>query len=278
MSLSNEAVLVTLSQRKPSRTKYDETASRKITDESDAEAGSARVTKVILDAKGFKLGEIFTIFGQVKKALEYNSHPWARGTQVMPVKKLGEFMEYYRKTMREIEILLPKAVEELPEIKANAEKRLGTMFKEGEFPGEDDLLAAFFMDVKIWPIPENSNDIRVTQNADIVGEALAAQIAEKSVEVTRSLWSVFYAAVKKFCDTIDNGDVKVTKPLIDGLQKALDHIPDMNITNEAEIDKMREEAQALVNYSAADYREFPAIRNQAAENAKSILKKMESYL
>ena len=281
MSIAQEGILVKFVQGKPAKTRYDFDASMKIAEDQDAEPFSARVTKQVISAKGTKLGEVFTKFSQIHSTWKYFTHPWETGTGIMPITKLDEFMEEYRRTVREIEDLMPLALAELPEIRRSSEKRLGKMFKEGEFPTEDEIKGKFYMDVKIWPIPDNSDDIRTAGGSDtdaIVADAVKRQLADQEAAITCSTWTLFYEAVAKFLTTLENDEVKVTKRLTKGLAKALQHLPVMNITGNPDIEKVKAQAESLLRYTAEDLRTFENVRKDVAKETKEVLDKIDALM
>ena len=279
--LTHDAVLVSLSESKLARRRYDKEASESVAEEFNATEDAGRFNKLIIESKGTKLGQIYGLMGVMKSYHNARTLPWGRGVQVLPATKLDDYMAFYRDIVRQIEMLMPDAIEDLPKIKAASEKRLGKMFKDHEFPTDEDVRSKFSIGVKIWPIP-TSNDIRIQGLSDETEESLKEtieeQINDSMTGMVKAAWQIMHDAVDKFISTMSDGDKKVTQPLIEGLEKMIESMEDLNITKDPEIEGLRQEIKELVRYEAKDHRDFPSIRKETTKEAKAILAKMDSYI
>jgi hypothetical protein len=208
--------------------------------------------------------------------------PWIDGgTRVLPAKlyfdyaaKMSEFHEEYNGEVANFLKIFPK-------LKDEAKKRLGTLFKETDYPTAERLKQKFGWDMHAFPIPAKE-DWRVSLGGKADAEIqkqIDDKVREAMVLATRDLWRRLHEVIQALSTKMREADPKFRDSIIGNVRDLLKVLPDMNVADDPELETMRKEIDAkLADVSMDALRDDPKARKKTADAADEILKKMAGYI
>ena len=284
--LSARAMLCSLSISVWSARKHDLEASEEIAQRHGAQADAGRYHKVLVPKAA--LSEIQKIVSEARQEHYFMTLPWDdNGYRVLPA---AAYMEHTDK-MRALSNRFTPAVEtlatQLNQLLEEAKIRLGGLFRAEDYPAPEELRAKYSFETKVLPLPD-ANDFRVTL-AEEEKERIKRQITasvEASLQVgSRELWQRLYEAVSHMAQRLQAYKVTgegVEHPFRDSvvtnLVKLVDILPKLNVTGDAELERLAEEARASLLVDPQQLRSSEVLRTETAKTASAIASKMAPYL
>jgi hypothetical protein len=285
-SLSSRAMLCSLSISVWSARKHDVEASEEIAHQHGAQADAGRYHKVLLPKAA--LAEIQKIVSEARQEHYFMTLPWDdNGYRVLPA---AAYMEHTDK-MRALSSRFTPAVETLAtrlnELLEEAKIRLGGLFRAADYPTPDELRAKYCFETKVMPLPD-AGDFRVTMGEE-EKERIKRQITaavEASLQVaSRELWQRLYEAVSHMAERLQAYKVTedgVKSPFRDSvvtnLVKLVDILPKLNVTGDAELERLAAEVRASLLVDPNELRKSEPLRTETAKAASEIAKKMMVYV
>jgi hypothetical protein len=210
--------------------------------------------------------------------------PWIDGgTRVLPSAFYMDYAAKMREFRNEYEQETRKFCNAYTALKGEARKRLGSLYREEDYPSASALLSKFSWDMGVFPIP-SKDDWRVDSLGGQANSEIKKQIEEKvqaAMQVaTKDLWKRLHDVVKALAEKMKEGGEGVFRDSIIGNIKELCGVMDaMNVAGDAELAKMTKAIQAsLAKLDPAELRDDKKKRKQAADTADDILKKMAAYI
>jgi hypothetical protein len=209
--------------------------------------------------------------------------PWVDGgTRILPSSFYLEFAEKMREFRGEYEEAVNAFVKKYSALKGEARKRLGTLFKEEDYPSTDALRSKFSWDMGVFPIPAK-DDWRI----DLGGKedaAIKRQIEEKvaaAVEnYNRDLFTRLAKVVKAMSETMrKSADPTFRDSIVGNIREVCTLAQSMNISGDHDLDKMiRQVQQDLGKIDPAELRDDKKKRKAVADTADEILAKLSGYI
>ena len=285
-SLSSRAMLCTLSISTWSARKHDREASEEIATRHGAQADAGRYHKILLPKEAS--AEINEIVGDARREHYFMTLPWDdNGYRVLPA---AAYLEHTQK-MRELSARFTPAVDALAlhfgQLMQEASVRLGGLFRQGDYPMQDELRSKFLFETKVMPLPD-AGDFRVTLGEEEKGR-IKRQITaavEASLQVaSRDLWQRLYEAVSHLADRLSTYQVTeegVEHPFRDSvvtnLVKLVDVLPKLNVTGDVELQRLSDQVRATLLVDPKDLRKSESVRTETAKAAAGIAQHMAAYM
>lgn len=297
-SLSSRAMLYRLSICVWSARKHDREASDEIAELHGAQKDAGRYNKLLVPRKA--LEEIHKIVSAARKDLYFLTLPWS--DNAYRILSSAAYTDLTR-TMRQHLNLFTPAVERLEgsfeKLVAQEKDRLGTLFKAEDYPGirddagrvrllfPEELRSKYSFETVVVPLPDAA-DFRVALG-DEERQRLQRQITasvQASLQVgSRELWQRLYAAVthmserlKAYKVTEDGVENKFHDTIVTNLVKLVDVLPKLNITNDANLDRLAEEVRASLLVDPKELRKSESFRAGTASAADAIAQQMAGYM
>jgi hypothetical protein len=208
--------------------------------------------------------------------------PWIDGgTRVLPAPLYMEYMQKMRAFHNEYEVEIANFLRAYPGLKVEAKKRLGTLFKEGDYPDPIRLQRKFGWDLGVFPIPKKE-DWRVD-----LGDKESAQMAKQVEErvkaamemATKDLWKRLYEVVKALAEKMAESDPKFRDSIIGNIRDLVGLLPQMNVVGDPKLEEMRRKVEEqLAKLSADELREDPKARKKTKDAADKLLEAMSGYI
>jgi len=278
--LSERAMLVRLSGHNYTGQKKDKMATHSTCVANQAKEDAISVIVNLLPPSELK--PITSAWGRLYRKFNELTMPWMDGgLRILPAVMYMSFRDETQKLIVAYHEAVDGLVKRWPEIIKASPDRLGKLAANHTLPTAADLKNRFWIGQDILPVPEIT-DFRVDL-ADEEAEAIMADVARGIqsgvTKSTTELYARLSELVIDVAETMSQPDKKFRNTLITKLKKFCDMIPKYNITDNAELDKVRAEVMAkLAELDPEDLREIPNHRKKAGKDAKDILAKISDYM
>lgn len=276
--LTEKAMLITLNISCWTARKFDRQLTQELEHSHDVE-DAGRFNKLLID-KNY-IGDIQSIANKARTFHYYNTLAWGDNQRILLsvnyfdyMEKLNEFNIQYNEAVRGFKKQYVALIEK-------AKIRLNTMFKSEDYPTVEDLKYKYRFGVDVSPIPE-SDDFRVSLNDEEVAE-IKEKIEQKQkdgvAEAMKEVWQRLYDIVSHMSKSLHNSDKIFRDSLIDNVIKLAQMLPKLNLTDDPELMKMKEEVELkLTKADPVNIRRNRGLRMEVADNADELLKKMEKFV
>jgi signal transduction histidine kinase len=290
MSLRDNALLVSLTVRKPQMTMKDDKATRDAEDANNAHnAGHYRKD---LYPKNL-IQPINTVESSARAYIDRVTYMWNRGQFLLPTANFMEFAPRIAQYQLEFEQAVTAFLNNWNNVMYQAKNNHGDLFDSSVYPDIDELREGFKMRVTYAPVPA-ANDIRVTMDDN----ALAMLRAQVEEEITENMTSVLREPLERLRKTIarlneatgkedrvsvDKRGIEIVKPpifrdsIVENIHEEInmlltiaDALPAQTVTFAQNLSQKLPTPQAL--------RDDPGKREEAHVNTKHLLAAIDSLL
>ena len=249
--------------------KLDKEASRKTTDEANAEADAARVNKHLVPKAA--LAKVVTSYGRVRTHFYANTLPWKdSGARLLTRKSFTTFIEKHEELVRETKEAVREFLDkDYPQTMARAQFRMGDMFKADDYPTASQLAHKFYVSLDIDGIPQ-SYDVRLETND--------AAIQQRISKAMKELWVRLAEPLEHLAERIAE-DATLRTSSVTNLREICGLIPALNFMDDPDLEAIRLDIERVITpWEAADLRKQPEARAQVSEEAKRIIDQMKGFM
>lgn len=276
-SLSNRALLVSVSVSEWSARKLDKTETQTLKLKHGLNVDAARVNKNLLPLDD-SLERIRKATNGIRAMFYERTLPWAQ--ENMRILKADAYMKFAADIgalKREREQLVDEFIRDYPARVAEAQRLLNGLFKRDDYPEAWQLRDKFACKVNFAPVPD-AKDWRVDVGEEHL-EALRQQLAEQERATLKSAMAEAWDRVKK---VVEHAHERLAQPeavfrnsLVDNALELCALLPALNIENDPGLDDVRRDLEsALVGYNVETLRTDPVVRQDAAQKMADIMSKM----
>lgn len=286
VSLSSRAMLCSLSISMWSARKHDPDASDEIAARHGAQSDAGRYHKILLPKQA--LADIQKIVSEARQEHYFMTLPWDdNGYRVLPAAVYMDHVNKMRAQSNRFTVAVEALARQFLTLIDQAKTRLGSLFREQDYPTPDELRAKFAFETKVLPLPD-AGDFRVAlgdQERDRIKRQITAAV-ETSLQVgSRELWQRLYEAVWHMADRLSSYKVTgqgIEHPFRDtvvtNLVKLVDVLPKLNVTNDPELERLAEQVRNSLLIDPKELRESDSIRAATAKTAAAIAQHMAGYM
>mgnify|MGYP006401504215 CR=1 FL=1 len=282
-SISSSAMMVELSISQWLGKKKDRKASKKVTDDNNAETGVANVHKKLLGGC-VELEAVHDLTGNIRNEHYRLTMPWLdTGVRLLPTKAYFDYhkmmTEHEQNWHNKVSTFLAAYDWEI----SQAEARLGDLFNRAEYPTADQLSGKFSFSINYIPMPE-SGDFRLdignqgnTQLADHYQTFYADRIENSYKEV----WTRVYTALSKMSERLDYTGKEDKKTFRDSLvENVLEITPlldTFNVTGSSQMSEMKRKLEETMHGITPEaLRDDDHLRRETKRNVDDIIKSLPS--
>lgn len=278
--LSDRALLVQLSISQWTARKYDKRVSNQVAAMNHASNNAGRYNKSLLPMNEY-LDNVHAKSSLIRKAFYTNTLPWAmEGAQLLPSTNYLAFMTEFRKAKGEWESLVSDFIAAYPTLKADAAKALGDMYQDADYPSEDSIADKFKMDLAVFPVP--SDDFRVALSGDEMSRIqrdIQERLTQAQAMAAKDVWQRLYDRVEHISRQCSNPNARIHDSLVGHARELCELLPRLNLTDDPNLESMRQEVESkLASYHPDALRNDPGIRQNVADSAEDIMKKMSVFM
>ena len=271
--LSERAMLVSLNISQWSGRRYDRSVSEEVNIAKNASANAGRYNKVLFpDCE--ELAEIHRQTSSLRNWFVEQTLPWMNdGARIMPSQRYLPFNAEFRARQVKWVAAVDALLAAYPLLVADASRKLKSMYNPDDYPPAYELRNKFAMAVRVMPLPDRE-DFRIELD-DGTMDALKAAVAEQEADVGRGVALDCAIRLHKvaaaMAERLSDPDAGFRVSLVDNLVETVEALKELNITGDAEIERLRAEAEKhLTGYSADELRIDMAKRKKAALASKAV--------
>lgn len=282
MSLANNFMQVKLSISYFPIKKKDNELAREITKNKKAQDGNIGADKIIV---GKEFAEYYKIQGEIRNYFYEKTMPWEkRANYLLAVKLFDQFntemldkIDKFNQAVKEFEKNYVAGL-----IQNDAKNRLTDAYKSIDYPAFELIKDRFNIGLKYSPIL-NVDDIRFNINKEEEEKIRAIakkEEEEKLNEAIKFLWQdKIYEPIKELVKIFSKEDKTFHESTLENINSLVTYLESYNLNNDNKIDEIKNLiADNLINADSQELRDNKVYREKYANNAESILKKIESYI
>jgi 5,10-methenyltetrahydromethanopterin hydrogenase len=280
-ALTERAMVMNLSISLWQGYRLDKEASRKVTEDAGANRDAARVNKHLVPKEA--LAPVVTAANNVRSHFYDNTLPWRdNGDRLMTRKLFTTFIEAHEQLRREFDEAVSTFLDDkYPAAIAQAEFRMGDLFKREDYPSVEQLRGRFRIVLDIDAVT-TSNDFRVAIDQEHVERVKASMeaAAERRVQQAQAdVWKRLLERVGKVAERLGDPEAVFRDSTIDNVAELVELIPGLNVLDDPDIERMRRQIEdKLVGHDAKDIRKDPDLRAELAGDAKAIVDEMAGFM
>lgn len=275
--ITEKAILATLSIGQYTGRKQDKKAERSIetTFNTHEDAGNYRKATIAKEA----LDEVSKAVNEARTYFYTHTLPWTdEGKRLKGMTDFLEFTAELRKYETHINTKADDFVSNYPALIEEAKQRLNGLFNPKDYPPPAEIRKKFYFDVHFDPIPE-AGDIRVNIQQDELDKLNADLDTRQNEGIKKAMkdpYERLHDVIKHAYERLNDPKGIFRDSLIDNLIDLCKILPSLNITGDPTLDALgKETLEKLGKYQPDTLREYPTARQETAEKAGELLKKME---
>lgn len=286
-SITDRAMLISLTIRQWSATRHDKRASKEVSDNHSSDPTMGRYNKSLVAKDA--LAKLTEIKSKARTEHYARTLPWNDdGRRILT--SAGYFA--YSQKMADLRAEWESAVNHFdhayPRYVADARTKLNGLFDPSEYPDINSIRSKFEFSTRVDPMP-SSEDFRV-----YLGNAETARIkrdiqeqAQQTINAAmRDVWKRCYDVTSKMSERLKGYSVNQDKvtgafrdSLVSNVSDLLDLLPSLNLTHDPTLDSIAKDMRDnLTSYSPDELRDQDSARQRVADSADKILAVMEDYI
>ena len=281
MTLDTKAVLVQLNISQWTARKYDKRVTQEVSDKHNTVGDVGRYNKALLPDNDL-LKRIQQKATAIRTEYYANTLGWGvtDGIQLLPSTNYMDFMEQFREHRAEWQVLVDEFISQYMQLKDNAERTLGDMYNESDYPEEHELRSKFAMDMTVLPVP--SDDFRVEIGSDEmerIADEVRTQVEGAYQSSIKEIWQRLYDKVEAMNAKLSDPKAVFRDTLTENLSDVCDLLTRMNINDDPDLESIRQQVDSELTRNHPDaLRNDPVKRREVADKSKDIMSKMNVFM
>lgn len=289
VSLSNRAMLCTLSIKQWSGRKLDKKVTAKVNAEAGAAQDAGRYNKSLIAKDA--LATIAQIVGKARADHVFISLPWMQdGSRIMPADAFSSYTARMQSHREAFEAAVAEFVANYDSYVSEARDRLGDMFDPAEYPAPHEVAGKFDWSINVFPLPDAS-DFRVDLG-DAKTAAIRAQIETTMnaamKDAMQDAWARLHKVVKAMSDKLRDFKPATAEhkasgvfrdSLVQNVRDLVEVLPMLNVAGDAALAAKIDEARAkLTTTDAKTLRDDPDARREVQQAAAQIADDLAAFM
>lgn len=282
-SLTDKAMLATLSIGQWSARKFDKKASKEIAEAHNSDVTMGWYNKSLIGKEA--LEEIQKLCNELRTLFYELTLPWQDdGQRILSSAGYMRLAEVIRKKKEELEKAKDKFFSSYPQYIEEAKQRLNGLFNSAEYPSESEIRTKFYVQFHVRPLPVAA-DFRVKLNdeeVDQIKKQISADLEQSFSDAKRDIWNRMKSVVTRMSANLHHYKTEPNTRLFDtvvtNISDLVDIIPMLNVDDDNQIATVAREMRKLTMLTADQLKENDGKRKEIANAADSILAKMASFV
>jgi len=285
-TVASRAMLCSLSISQWSASKHDRQASEEIAAHHGAQPDVGRYNKLLIPRE--RLAEVRRIAGEARREHYFMTLPWDDcGYRVLPAAVYLEHAEKLRGYSRKFTAAVEVFAAQFDQLVIKSRSRLGGLFRPEDYPTCGEIREKFGFETRVMPLPD-AGDFRVSlgdEEKDRVKRQIAASVEASLTVASRELWQRMYEAVSHMAERLsaykatDQGvETPFRNSIVTNLVKLVDVMPRLNVTGDAELERLTKQVRASLLVDPAELRKSESVRAETAMKAANISRQMRTYM
>jgi len=278
--LAEKAMLVSLNIGQWIGRKQDKEVSNQAQTDFEALPGSGTYYKSIVAKEALKA--ISSAIAQARIFHYSQTLPWTDdGYRILTSMNYLDYTEGMRKFKSIVQNNVEDFLKEYENHKIKAQKELGKMYKEIDYPVLSSLRHKFYFDTNVMPLPI-SQDFRMALQKEEL-EQLQAQnntrVQEAINNAMQDVWQRLYDKINAVVEKLKEPDAIFRNSLIGNVMELVEMLPKLNLTDDIKLEEMRKEIEIKIcDLNPQDLRDNKKERKEAAKQAQKILDQMSGFM
>ncbi len=264
-------MLVALNIRQWSARKHD----RAVTSEVDKTHGAkdgGRYNKLLIDKAALEPAE--KIAGAARAHHYKLTLAWGdNGDRLLPATLFMGYTQDMQNFRIEFEARVRTFINDYPQLKTEARKRLGTMYDPDDYPG--DIADRFSFGTSFSPVP-SADDFRVALSAEHVEHIkrdLTERLTERQMDAVKEVYARARTIVGKIHEQTHDEDRRIFDSAIENAREFVDILPALNFTKDPILTGIEQDIRQLL-VPADRLRQDKRLRATTAKKADAILARL----
>ncbi len=280
-AIHTRALLVWLRISTWSARKYDKGVTSKVNSQYAASSDAGRYNKHLLPGDAVAYKALIQLAGAIRQQHYSNTLAWSdEGWRLLPTANYVAYTDWLRQQQAAFSTTLADFISEYPNLRAQASALLNGLYRDEDYPQTQDLSSRFALAVEYAPVPA-VGDVRVqlgTDTIDLIEASIADRMKRATDTAMADCWQRLYSAVSHISERLSQPEAVFRDSLIDNARNVCDILKRLNITNDPNLDAMRDRVESeLLKYSPQALRDFDHMRAGTARKAQTILDQMASF-
>ena len=281
MHLSDKALLVHLGVSQWTARKLDKKASKQVAQANGATGNVGNFNKTLLPTCN-RIADVHRETAFIRKDFYRNTLPWGiEGTFILPSANYLAFTTEYRKKKAAWDNLVEEFFGGYLQARADAQRLLGNLYSQQDYPIMGDLKRKFKMDLTFLPVP-TIGDFRVELadgEIDTITADLEERIAESSKIAMQDVWQRLYDKVEWIANRLSDPNNVFHAATYEDAQDLCKLLTRLNFTDDPDLEAMRSKAeQKLFRLHPEVIKNDPDVRKDTAKDAEAIMKQMAGFM
>ena len=208
--------------------------------------------------------------------------PWMDGgLRILPSARFTEYSKAIRTDIEAYFIAVDNFLKHYPRIVSDAKERLGDFLDGQSLPTLSEMRGKFDLRQSILPLPTINKDFRIGLSDEETSEiqnTIEESINSALSNTMKDVWGQLTKLVEHVEKTLKDPNKKFKNSLISNLTEFCELLPTLNLTNDAELEDIRNEiSKKLTNLQPDVLRDNKTERKVATKKAKTLLNKIKQY-
>jgi hypothetical protein len=279
-SITERAMLVNLSISYWTGKASDDSVTDELTKSHETDRDVHDYRKRLVKAEA--IGKFKAVRSRARAYHFDKTSPWIDGgTRILAAPLYFDYTKAMHEFKAEYETQVQQFLANYGKLKGEARKRLGTLFKDADYPTPEGLRRKFGWEMRVWAIP-TGDDWRVDlgdKSAAEMQKQIEAQVKEAMALATKDLWKRLHVVVEALALKMKDADPTFRDSIIGNIKELVGLLPLMNVTDDPKLEAMRKKVEVeLSSLNPDELREDPKARKKTADAADAILKTMAGYI
>lgn len=280
MNLSDRALLVQLSISQWTARKYDKKATAEVAVTFNTSKDAGRYNKSLLPMNDY-LDRVHKKTTHIREKFYKNTLPWGiEGTMMLPTTNYLAFMTEFRKEKNEWLSLVDDFVDEYPRLQMDAQRVLGGLYADSDYPTPDAIARKFNIDMAVFPVP--TTDFRCQIASDEltrIQQDVEARVANAQATAMNEVWQRMFDKVKHMAEKLADPKAIFRDTLVDNLKDQCAMLSRLNFMDDPNLEALRQQVEGtLASHHPDALRNDPDLRRDTAAEAKAIMDKMSVFM
>jgi hypothetical protein len=278
MSLSNKALLVSLNISQWTGRKLDRKATGTVESSHATQGNVGNYHKRLLPG-AIELSKVSASAAMLRVFFYTQTLPWlADGTRILSAVNYLDFTRDFKTHQNHYENSVKAFMTAYPALRIDAQSKLGELFNDAEYPSEFSLAKKFACGISFMPMPD-VNDFRV-ELSDSERAEFESKMRETESNALQDCWQRIYNVVSKATSKLSEVKPIFHDSLIDNMRDLCSLLPKLNITDNADLERMRTELElTIASIGNPDALRASSLnRSKACNQLKDIESRMGAFM
>jgi hypothetical protein len=225
-----------------------------------------------------ELTAIVNVAQNIRQFLDRQTLPWyADGTRILSSMYYLEFTQQFSKRKQEYDEAVNEFLNKYDSLKLDAQRRLGDLFNDWEYPSVETLRHSFACEINYLPVPDVT-DFRV-ELSEIEKQRFIDTMHQVETDAKAEVYNRLKEVISKAASKLSEPDAIFRDSLINNINEMLNLVPALNVTEDQDLNRIRDEIYSFTSTISPDVcRDVKIVRETTAKQLSEIVDKMSGFM